>query len=113
MAMFTTFLMLLLALALILAAWRMVRGPSMADRFIALDMLTAVAVGFAAVTAVATGRGAFLDIALGISLINFVATAAFATFLERKRPEDRRSEEHRAEEAPSEQWRPENRRRPE
>jgi multicomponent Na+:H+ antiporter subunit F len=48
-------------------------------------MLTAVAVGFAALTALSTGRGAFLDIALGVSLINFVATAAFAVFLERKR----------------------------
>lgn len=85
MSLFATVLIVLLAIALVLAGWRMVSGPSFADRFIALDMLTAVAVGFAALTAVATGRGAFLDIALGISLINFVATAAFAAFLERKR----------------------------
>ena len=74
-----------LALALLLAAWRMVRGPSIADRFIALDMLTAIAAGFAGLTAVTTGRGVFLDVALGLALINFVATAAFAVFLERKR----------------------------
>lgn len=80
-----TSLAILLAIALILAGWRMVRGPSFADRFIALDMLTAVAVGFAALTTVATGHAAFLDIGLGIALINFVATAAFAVFLERKR----------------------------
>lgn len=82
-----TSLAILLAIALILAGWRMVRGPSFADRFIALDMLTAVAVGFAALTTVATGHAAFLDIGLGIALINFVATAAFAVFLERKRRE--------------------------
>lgn len=76
-----------LAVALVLAGWRMVRGPGFADRVIALDMLTAIAVGFAALTAVTTGRGAFLDIALGIALINFVATLAFAAFLERKRRE--------------------------
>jgi len=75
----------MLALALVLSGWRMVRGPSFADRFVALDMLTAIAVGFAALTALSTGRGAFLDIALGVSLFNFVATAAFAVFLERKR----------------------------
>ena len=39
----------------------------------------------AALTAVATGRGAFLDIGLGVALINFASTCAFATFLERKR----------------------------
>lgn len=76
-----------LAIALVLAGWRMVRGPGFADRVIALDMLTAIAVGFAALTAVTTGRSAFLDIALGIALINFVATLAFAAFLERKRRE--------------------------
>jgi multicomponent Na+:H+ antiporter subunit F len=75
---------LLLALPLCLAAWRMIGGPGIADRFVAFDMLTAVAVALSAVTAVATGRGAFLDIGLGIALINFVATAAFSGFLERK-----------------------------
>lgn len=83
--MLASILAVVLAAALVLAGWRMVKGPSFADRFIALDMLTAVAVGFAALTAVATDRGEFLDIGLGIALINFVATAAFAVFLERKR----------------------------
>lgn len=81
-------LAIVLSIALVFAGWRMVRGPSFADRFIALDMLTAIAVGFAAVGTIATSRGAFLDVALGISLINFVATAAFAVFLERKRRKD-------------------------
>ena len=69
---------------LALAAWRMLRGPAVADRFVAFDMLTAVAVAFSALTAVATGRSGFLDVALVLSLVNFVATAAFALFLERK-----------------------------
>ncbi|MDG2520705.1 monovalent cation/H+ antiporter complex subunit F [Caulobacter segnis] len=81
---FTAALSIVLAIALILAAWRMVRGPSFVDRFIALDMLTAVAVSFAALTTVATGSSVFLDIGLGVALIAFVATAAFAVFIERK-----------------------------
>ncbi|MYL98361.1 cation transporter [Novosphingobium sp. FGD1] len=76
-------LLIVLAIALVLAGWRMVRGPSLADRFVALDMLTAVAVGFTAIAALATGRVLFMDVALALSLINFVATAAFAAFLER------------------------------
>ena len=78
-------LVAVLAVPLALAAWRMIRGPGYADRVVALDMLTAVVVSFAALTAVATGRGAFLDIGLGVALINSVSTCAFATFLERKR----------------------------
>jgi multicomponent Na+:H+ antiporter subunit F len=74
-----------LALSLGLAAYRMIRGPGYADRFVALDMLTAVVVALAALTALATGRGEFLDIGLGVALINFVSTCAFAAFLERTR----------------------------
>jgi multicomponent Na+:H+ antiporter subunit F len=80
-------MMVPLCLALALAAWRMLHGPTPADRFVAFDMLTAVAVAFSALTAVATGRSGFLDVALVLALVNFVATAAFALFLEqRKRP---------------------------
>jgi multicomponent Na+:H+ antiporter subunit F len=78
-------LIAVLAVPLALAAYRMVRGPGYADRFVALDMLTAVVVSLAALTTLATGRGAFLDVGLGVALINFVSTCAFATFLERKR----------------------------
>ncbi len=77
-------LAVVLCVALALAGWRMLRGPTIADRFVAFDMLTAVAVAFSALTAVATGRSAFLDVALVLALVNFVATAAFAIFLERK-----------------------------
>jgi multicomponent Na+:H+ antiporter subunit F len=62
----------------------MLRGPGYADRFVALDMLTAVVVSLAALTSLATGREAFLDVGLGAALINFVSTCALATFLERR-----------------------------
>ena len=78
-------LVALLAIPLAFAAYRMIKGPGYADRIVALDMLTAVVVSLGALTAVATGRAAFLDIGLGAALINFVSTCAFATFLERKR----------------------------
>ena len=80
-----TILIAALAIPLGLAAFRMIRGPLYADRVIALDMLTAVVVSLAALTALATGRGAFMDIALGVALINFASTCAFAAFLEWKR----------------------------
>ena len=80
-----TVLVAVLALALALAAFRMLKGPGYADRFVALDMLTAVVVSMSALTALATGRSAFLDVALGVALINFASTCAFAAFLERRR----------------------------
>lgn len=85
MSTIATILIAVLVVPLALAAYRMIRGPGYADRFVALDMLTAIAVALSALTAVATGRGAFLDVGLGIALINFVSTCAFAVLLERKR----------------------------
>jgi multicomponent Na+:H+ antiporter subunit F len=78
-------LIVVLAVSLALTAYRMIRGPGYVDRFVALDLLTAVVVSVAALTALATGRGAFLDIGLGVALINFASTCAFAAFLERRR----------------------------
>ena len=75
-------LIAVLALSLALAAYRMLRGPGYADRFVALDMITAIVVALAALTALVTGRSAFFDVALGVALINFVSTCAFAAFLE-------------------------------
>jgi len=74
-----------LAVSLALAAFRMLKGPGYADRFVALDMVTAIVVSVSALTALATGRGAFLDVGLGVALINFVSTCAFAAFLEHRR----------------------------
>ena len=82
-------LVAVLALSLALTAYRMLKGPGYADRFVALDMLTAVVVSLCALTALSTGRGAFLDIGLGVALINFVSTCAFAAFLERRRARPR------------------------
>lgn len=78
----------ILAIALVAAAVRMIAGPGYADRFIALDMLAGLAVAAAALSAVATGRREFLDVALGIALIGFVATVALAAFLEKKKAEE-------------------------
>lgn len=77
-------LVLLLMIPLALTFGRMIMGPGYADRFVALDMLTGIAVALSALTASATGRREFLDVGFGIALISFVATCAFAAFLERK-----------------------------
>ena len=84
LATFAGLLAVLLCIALAFAGWRLVRGPSFADRFVAFDMLTALGIAFAGLVTVSTARGAFLDVALGLALINFVGTVAFALFLERK-----------------------------
>lgn len=63
---------------------RMLKGPGYADRFIALDMLTGVAVAMGALAAVAAARREFLDVAFGLAVFGFMGACALAAFLERK-----------------------------
>ena len=74
---------LLLLVAMLLAGVRIVRGPHAADRVVALDMLSLLGVAAAALAAVVAESPAFVDIAIGVALIGFLATVAFAAFIER------------------------------
>ena len=69
-------------LALVGVAWRLLTGPSAADRVIATDMLGLLAIGLAALTAVLAGHAAFLDVAFAIALFGFLGAVAFAGLLE-------------------------------
>lgn len=71
----------ILTLALVLTAIRVIVGPTLADRVLALDQLVAIAIGFVAVIAVKTGFELYVDIALALALVGFLATAAFARYI--------------------------------
>lgn len=62
---------------------RLWRGPSLADRVIALDMMTAAIIGFCALFAVQAANAAFLDIAIALALVSFIAVVALARYAER------------------------------
>ena len=74
----------LLLLGMGFAFLRLMRGPSLADRVVALEYITVLTVAFAAVYAVETEHPAFLDVAVALALALFLATVAFARFLERR-----------------------------
>jgi len=77
-------LLVLLIVPLAMTIVRMLRGPTHADRFVALDMLTGLAVAAAALTMGATGRREFLDVGLGLAVFGFMGTCALAIFLEKR-----------------------------
>ncbi len=78
-----------LAVAMFLTLYRVVKGPKLGDRVLALDMLTSIAIGFMAVFAILSGHSLYIDIAIALGLVGFLATVAFARFImtrEVKRP---------------------------
>ncbi|MBL0943382.1 MAG: cation:proton antiporter [Hydrogenophaga sp.] len=79
---------LLLAAAALAAGVRIVRGPAAADRVIALDMLGLLGVAAAGLAALVSDAPAFVDVALGVALVGFLATVAFAGFIARGRLAD-------------------------
>lgn len=80
----TNFAFAMLSAALFLAFARLVRGPSLPDRVVALDLMGTLAVGVIAVQAIQAGQPVSLDVAIVVALIVFLGTAAFAQYLERR-----------------------------
>lgn len=76
--------LVLLALSLLVSVVRIVIGPTLADRVLALDLMTVVAMGFVGAIAVRTGLTLYLDIAIAVALLGFLATIAFARYIIRQ-----------------------------
>lgn len=72
-----------LIIAMFLSFIRLVRGPSLPARVVALDLMGSLAVGIIAVYSVATKQAIFLDVAIVLALIGFLGTVAFAYFVEK------------------------------
>lgn len=77
----------ILCVAFLLTVYRVVVGPTLPDRVVALDMLVGIAIGFIAVIAIRTGFNLYIDIAIALCLVGFLATVAFARFILSRRPE--------------------------
>jgi multicomponent Na+:H+ antiporter subunit F len=71
-----------LVTAFLLSALRLYRGPTLPDRVVALDLMTVLSVGVLGTYAILVDEAAFLDVAIVLSLITFIATIAFARHVE-------------------------------
>ena len=76
-----------LGAALLVTFVRLVRGPTLPDRIVAMDLLGVLVVGFIVVLAGTSHVRATLDAAIVIALIGFVGTIAYATYVERGDPQ--------------------------
>ena len=74
----------MLSVAMLLALFRLAKGPSLPDRIIALDLIATLTIGLTIVFAIYTGQVRYLDIAAIVALVLFIGTVAFATYLKKK-----------------------------
>jgi multicomponent Na+:H+ antiporter subunit F len=74
--------LVVLLVAVALAFIRLVVGPSLPDRVVALELMSSLSVGIIPVYAIATEQRALLDAATVLALVSFLATIAFARYIE-------------------------------
>ncbi len=84
MRVITSLAFLGIAVSGLLCLLRLVRGPSLADRIVALDALLILIVSGIAVDAARTGEGTYLDVLVVAALLGFVGTVNVARFIERR-----------------------------
>ncbi|HUC81137.1 MAG TPA: cation:proton antiporter [Flavisolibacter sp.] len=77
-----------LSLSTVLVFIRFLKGPNIADRVIALDLLVTIGIGSIAIYSILTEQATFLDIAMVVALIGFLSTVAFSYYLEKRKNND-------------------------
>lgn len=75
--------LLLTVIGLVSGSIRMLRGPSAADRIVSLDFVTVLLIAITSLLALQLDNAAYLDLGLALALIGFLATVAFARYVER------------------------------
>jgi len=67
---------------IILATLRMIKGPSMADRAVALDTFTVISISLIVLIACMAGRVIFLDVGMVYAILSFIGVVAVARYIE-------------------------------
>lgn len=71
----------MIALAMLLNLWRMLRGPDMADRILGLDTLYINSIALLVLYGLRAGSSAYFEIALLIAVLGFIGTVALCKYL--------------------------------
>ena len=74
----------LLTFAFALTIVRIMRGPTLPDRVLGLDMLVSIGIAYIAVVAIKTSFSLYLDVAIALGLVGFLATVAFARYVQER-----------------------------
>jgi multicomponent Na+:H+ antiporter subunit F len=78
----------IIVLSCFFCLYRIFRGPTGADRIVAIDILGIMIVGLCAILTVSTGRSWYIDIGIAWALQSFISTLALSKYLEGKNFDD-------------------------
>lgn len=80
----TNLAFVMLAAATLLTLWRLVKGPTVADRVVSTDLFLTFLVMGIAVGAARTGEDVYLGAMLVVAVVGFLGTAMVARYIERR-----------------------------
>lgn len=78
-----TIALVLFSITISIAVIRIILGPSMPDRVIALDMIGVNLIAMIAVVSIILKTKAFLEVILILGILSFIGTIAFSKSIER------------------------------
>jgi len=78
----------IICLSLILIFLRFLKGPTIVDRVVAIDLLITVGVGLIGLFSLIANNAIFLDVAVIMALIAFLSTVAFSYYLDKRGKDD-------------------------
>lgn len=73
----------ILAVSTFLYVLRVIKGPSIPDRVVALDAIGINLIGITALVSILLNTTAYLEVILLIGILAFIGTVAFSKFLEK------------------------------
>lgn len=73
----------ILSASILGATYRVIKGPSMPDRVIALDSIGVCLIGIIAIVSVLLDTNTFSDVILLIGILAFIGTVSFSKFIEK------------------------------
>ncbi|MET3576067.1 Na(+)/H(+) antiporter subunit F1 [Bhargavaea ullalensis] len=75
--------LILFSFTIVIAVYRIIRGPSKPDRVIALDMIGVNLLASIAVVSCLLETKAFMEVILILGILSFIGTIAFSKYIER------------------------------
>jgi multicomponent Na+:H+ antiporter subunit F len=72
----------MMLIAVFFSLIRLVIGPTLPDRVVALDLIAVLTVGIIGLVSISTEETAFLDVGIALALVSFLGTIAFARYVE-------------------------------
>jgi multicomponent Na+:H+ antiporter subunit F len=78
----------ILIMAAVMSLWRILKGPTAADKIVAIDIFGIMVIGFTALLSVASGKNWYIDIGIAWGLQSFIGSLAYSKYMEGRTYDD-------------------------